>query len=168
MQGRTDGNGWWDTRQYANDAKCSGANYINDAQKNLWKGVLHVVVADDMFKLPQETVASVTDGTSNTLLVGEYATKTHLNRSCLWAYTYAAYSHGAAVPQSRTLLNDYDRCVKIGGTGGDNPCKRGWGSFHANSLQFLYADGAVRGLSLNISMDIFCEQATMAGGEAAR
>jgi len=165
MEGRSDGSGWWDTRQYSADGKCAGsANYYQDARKSLWKGVFHVV--DDLLK--QETMANIIDGTSNTLVVGEYGTKTHISRGALWAYSYAAYSHGAAVPESRTLLADYDRCVKIGGAGGDNPCKRGWGSFHANSLQFLYADGAVRPINININMDVFCEQATMAGGEPAR
>jgi prepilin-type N-terminal cleavage/methylation domain-containing protein len=167
VEGRSDGAGWWDTRQYIVDSKgCAGsANYLGDPKKALWKGLFHVV--DDVLK--QERMADVHDGTSNTTMVGEYATSTHDNRGVFWAYSYGAYNQGAAVPQSRSLINDYDRCVRIGGSGGDNVCKRGWGSFHGGGVvQFVNVDGSLRIVSRNIHMEIFCELATIAGGEANR
>lgn len=162
VSGRSDGNGWWDTRQY--DSCCgnpASANYLGDPVKQLWKGIFHNV--DSV--LSQERIATVLDGTSNTLMLGEFATRTKLDRSSFWAYSYASYNKSAAVPQARTLLGDYDKCVKIGGAGADNSCKRGWGSYHPNVLQFSMADASVRQVRTNIDLELFCRQATIAGAE---
>ena len=148
MEGKTDGLGWWDTQQYTN-------------QPRQWKGVLHIVDHE----LKQERMGTVTDGTSTTLMVGEHATKTHKNRRTFWGYSYASYNQSAATPQSRIMLADYDRCVAIGGAGDPNPCKRGWGSFHPGGIQFIHVDGSSRMITVNIDMNLFCDLATIGGGE---
>ncbi len=149
MQGRSDGTGWWDGSQ-------------NDHFPRNWRGVLHTVGTDG---LTCESFANIRDGTSNTLMVGEMSSVTHQNRATFWAYTYGGYNTSAAVPESRTLLNDYDKCVAIGGSGGSNPCKRGWGSFHPGVIHFALCDGSVRTINTNIDMELFCQLATIAGGE---
>jgi prepilin-type N-terminal cleavage/methylation domain-containing protein len=149
MEGKSDGNGWWDTQQY------------DGVLPYEWKGVLHNV--DHILK--QERIGTVTDGTSTTLMVGEFSTKTHTNRRTFWGYSYASYNKSAATPQSRTLLADYDRCVAIGGVGDPNPCKRGWGSFHPGGIQFIHVDGSSRLITTNIDMNLFCDLATIGGGE---
>ncbi|WP_202921795.1 DUF1559 domain-containing protein [Anatilimnocola aggregata] len=152
MQGKSDGNGWWDTNQYSNQDKS-------------WAGVLHIYDSG----LPiQERIGTVQDGTSNTLMVGEYSTKTHPRRRTFWGYSYTSYNQGAATPQSRVLLNDFDRCVAIGGTGGANPCKRGWGSFHPGGIQFINVDGSARSISPTIDINLFCDLATINGGETSQ
>jgi prepilin-type N-terminal cleavage/methylation domain-containing protein len=152
MEGKSDGNGWWDTQQY------------NGVLPFEWKGVLHNV--DHILK--QERIGTVTDGTSTTLMVGEYSTKTHVNRRTFWGYSYASYNKSCATPQSRILLNDYDRCVAIGGVGDPNPCKRGWGSFHPGGIQFIHVDGSSRMISKTIDINLFCDLATIGGGESSQ
>lgn len=152
MGGRSDGSGWWDNRQHS-------------TLKREWKGVLHTI---DGQGLECENFGTITDGTSNTWMVGEYTTKSRVRRRTHWAYSYASYNKSDAVAESRTLLNDYDRCVAIGGAGADNACKRGWGSFHPGGIQFVLCDGSVRNVTKTINMTLFVELATIAGGEAAQ
>jgi prepilin-type processing-associated H-X9-DG protein len=149
MGGRSDASGWWDN-----------ADHVN-LQQN-WKGVLHTVGTGN---LRSETMASIIDGTANTLAVGEYTTKTHSNRSTFWAYTYTSYNASNAVPEARTLIPDYDKCVLINGAGGSNACKRSWGSFHPGGMQFALCDGSARFLASNINMPVWVALATIAGDE---
>jgi hypothetical protein len=66
-------------------------------------------------------------------------------------------------------LGDYDRCVQIGGQGGANSCKRGWGSFHAgNIIQYMLCDGSVRPISTEVDMNLLSDMATIAGGEVSQ
>ena len=44
---------------------------------------------------------------------------------------------------------DYDRCEAIGGLGGNNPCQRGWGSYHFDGLQVSFQPQADRRDHLN-------------------
>ncbi|MCS7304743.1 MAG: DUF1559 domain-containing protein [Thermoguttaceae bacterium] len=164
MEGMTDGGGWWDSHE---------GSYLPMSQR----GVLHVVAdraraewspSEVPRPLTTETIENIRDGTSNTLLVGEMATRTRPRRRTFWAYAYTSYNTSAAVPQSRTLLGDYDQCSAIGGAGGDNPCKRGWGSYHPGVIQFVLCDGSVRPISQQIDINVFCALATIAGGEAVQ
>jgi prepilin-type processing-associated H-X9-DG protein len=105
---------------------------------------------------------------SNTLLVGEKASATTgatQGQQTFWGYSYAGFNKSTMLPQSRMLLTDYERCKQIGGDGADNPCKGGWGSFHAGGLQFALCDGSVRLISDNIDMNVLCEASTIAGDE---
>ena len=149
------GNFWWDTYENA-DPRTPAATL---------KGPIHV--QSRTLGLTGERLTGITDGTSNTLMVGEYTTKTHDTRSTLWARSYTSYSMSSAVPgQSRGLIGDYDRCDAIGGTGGINPCKRAFGSQHENVINFLRCDGSVRTISLTIDVNtVFPALCTIAGGE---
>jgi prepilin-type N-terminal cleavage/methylation domain-containing protein/prepilin-type processing-associated H-X9-DG protein len=118
----------------------------------------------------QETFSRITDGLSNTLLVGEYVTKSHERRRTYWAYSYTSYNQSSVtIGQSRTLLPDFDACVRVGGLGGSNVCKRGWGGLHAgNRINFVMCDGSVRAISSNVDVNfVFPSMATIAGGEVA-
>lgn len=149
VNGRTNGTGWLDNRS------------APSAVKN-WRGVLHHVSSE----IGCERIGDIIDGTSNTIMVGEYASQTRTRRGTFWAYTYTSYVNSSiTVGQSRTLLNDYDRCVSIGGAGGSNSCKRGFASFHEGGIQFLMADGAVRFISENIDSDLLGGLATIRNGE---
>jgi prepilin-type processing-associated H-X9-DG protein len=114
------------------------------------------------------TVAGITDGTSNTLMIGEWATKTELDRRTFWAYAYDCYNEGVVTyGQPRTLLNDYTLCLNTA-PGGDNQCKRGFGSFHSGGLivNFALCDGSVRAISTSVDMNVVPPaMATIAGGE---
>lgn len=150
-------NKWWDTYENA-DPRTPGSNL---------RGPIHV--QSRALGLKGEAFTAISDGLSNTLMVGEYTTKTHETRGTFWARSYASYSMSSAVPgQSRTLLGDYDRCVALGGTGGSNPCKRAFGAQHDGVVNFLRCDGSVRGVSTTIDVNsVFPALCTMAGGEVA-
>src|SRR5204863_4209082 len=120
--------------------------------------------------------AAVSDGLSQTLMVGEYSTRPSkaigrstngMSRRTFWAYTYGPYNRSDAMPESRTLIGDYDRCTAIGGQGAFEPCSRAWGSLHTDLLNFLLCDGSVQTFSLTIDTQIFAEAATIAGKEFA-
>jgi prepilin-type processing-associated H-X9-DG protein len=103
-------------------------------------------------------------------MVGEYVTKTHQSRRTFWAYSYTSYNQSSiTIGQTRTLLPDFDECVRIGGLGGSNVCKRGWGSLHGGGrINFVMADGSVRGVSTSVDVNrVLPAMDTIAGGEVA-
>jgi len=114
-----------------------------------------------------DNLAAIADGTSNTLFVGERHTTTHLTRGPFWADTFNLYTAGATYLNGITnsyLLPDYDDCVaKVPNA---NYCKYGWGSLHgSNLIQFVFGDGHVQGISINIDLNPFASLSTIAGGE---
>jgi prepilin-type processing-associated H-X9-DG protein len=102
--------------------------------------------------------ADITDGTSNTLMFGEYATaKGTLSRRTLWAFAYTSYNlSDVTINQPRTLIADFNQCAAIPSPHNDNnQCKRGWGSLHsAGTLNFAFADGSVHSVSKNVDMTL--------------
>jgi prepilin-type N-terminal cleavage/methylation domain-containing protein len=168
MAGVTDGLRWF-------DAECGRSAPLQQ------RGILHST-SDPMsppafpggYTAPpygKERMANITDGTSNTLMVGEYYTgpKSTPRRSTFWAYTYTSFNQSEVVlpPQSRQLFADYNRCDSFSSTsvGGGNPCKRAWGSYHPNSISFVNGDGSIRSISTNIDMIVFAALATIENGE---
>jgi|SRR5262245_2428913 len=120
-----------------------------------------------------ERFANIIDGLSNSLLVGEYTNKKELTlngtqasrRGTFWAYTYASYNQGSITTESRILNNSYRNCESQPGQGQDNPCKRGFGSFHTGGMNFGMCDGSVRFVSNTIDINLLAAMATIAGGE---
>ena len=130
------------------------------------RGVLHGV--DDWNSLTQERMLSISDGTSNTLMVGERSTRTTTSRGTFWANSFNLYSLSSAGVESASLLNDYDACVAaVPVLGETDPfaCKYGWGSYHDNAINFVCCDGHVVALTTGVNMTIFQALATIAGGE---
>jgi prepilin-type N-terminal cleavage/methylation domain-containing protein len=102
----------------------------------------------------QTKIGGITDGTSNTMVIGEYASITVPRRRTFWGYSYTSYVQSTVtVGQPRHLIADYNRCG-TNGPGGDNPCKRGWGSMHTGVLQWAFADGSVRAISSNVDLGV--------------
>jgi prepilin-type N-terminal cleavage/methylation domain-containing protein len=128
------------------------------------RGAFH---GDGYSGLFPEKIASVTDGLSNTLFVGERHSLTHCtttNSRCpFWAASFNLYTGGAASPYSITLQPDYDKCQSVVNS---NFCKYGWGSLHPGGISFLFGDGSVHTISPTIDMAIFNALATISGGEA--
>ncbi|MBY0525769.1 MAG: DUF1559 domain-containing protein [Gemmataceae bacterium] len=151
VSGRSDGSGWFDQA-------------AESTMPRQWLGILHS--DGPPYNLGSERVTDVLDGTGNTLMVGERAHSTHSNRATFWAYTYGGYNSSAGVPESRIFLRDYDLCVQTPGVGGENPCKRGWSSFHSGDVvNFVFVDGSVRTLHVNINVNTFVAMTTVRGGE---
>jgi prepilin-type processing-associated H-X9-DG protein len=146
-----------------------------------WRGVLHGT-ASAYNGIPQqnatgqqgsqlsqmggpERIANITDGASNTLMVGEYTSLTNTNRATFWSYTYASYNQSSITTESRVLGNDYAKCAQLPGQGGDNPCKRGFGSNHTTGMNFAFCDGSVRFISLGVDINSLAAMATISGRE---
>ena len=175
IAGTSDGTAWWDDATGNPQTTGTGITLA-------YRGVLHAGID---YKRPSkfgraginspygnpERIASIIDGTSNTLVVGEYTTSTSVNRTTFWAYEYTSFAMSEVCilpPQSRQMLNDYDACANQlppGFTNGSNPCKRGLASFHTGVVNFLLADGSVRAISTNVDMALLAAMATVANGE---
>jgi prepilin-type N-terminal cleavage/methylation domain-containing protein len=130
------------------------------AQIQQWRGPLHSYASKTEKK---DNLTGFMDGTSNTLMVGEYTTNTTTNRGTFWAYTYTCFAIASAQTMSGTLLADYNACGTS--TGNSNMCKRGWGSNHSGGIMFVLGDGSVRMINTNINMTIFASLGSIAGGE---
>jgi len=114
-----------------------------------------------------ERLTNATDGLSNTLMVGEYTSRTVTTRGTFWAYTYASYNQSSIGAESRLLGSDYTKCATTPGLYGDQMCKRAFNSEHTQGGNFTMGDGSVRFVSYNVDINILQNSATMAGGEVA-
>jgi prepilin-type N-terminal cleavage/methylation domain-containing protein/prepilin-type processing-associated H-X9-DG protein len=166
----------WGGTDWGKDQGGNNENWDDATQVKNWlmknhpedRGVMH---AAGVAGAVAERIGSITDGTSNTLMVGEYSTKTHVasesSRRTFWAYAYTSYNESCVTfAQSRTLIPDFDLSNNTA-PGGSNQCKRAWGSFHSGGLlNFAMCDGSVRGISPNVDMNsVLPALATIAGGE---
>jgi prepilin-type N-terminal cleavage/methylation domain-containing protein/prepilin-type processing-associated H-X9-DG protein len=101
-------------------------------------------------------LTSVTDGTSNTFMIGEDVPSK--NHWCSWPYANNATGTCAIAPNAKRLDGtEYD--------------PRDWGnvysfrSRHTGGLQFAYADGSVHFISNSIDLATYRAMATIQGGE---
>ena len=124
------------------------------------RGVLH---GDNNGSVPAERITNITDGTSNTLMVGERVTISHNRRTTFWADSFNLYSLSGAYPDSATLLADYDACGRV--TSDIAQCKYGWGSLHGGGINFVLCDGHVTVIHNNINMQVFLALATINAGD---
>ncbi|HKB03766.1 MAG TPA: DUF1559 domain-containing protein [Gemmataceae bacterium] len=121
-----------------------------------------------------ENFAACTDGLSNTVMLGEYTTRTTTTRGTFWAYTYASYNQSSVGLESRLFGKPYGAsatdttgCWGSPGLYGDQPCKRALNSQHTNGANFALGDGSVRFISYNVDMTLLGNMATISGGEVA-
>src|SRR5947209_7104793 len=127
--------GYWDEVQIVN---------TNLAKLGInGKGAFH---GDGYSGLKPERMGSISDGTSNTLFIGERHTISHVTRGPLWADSFNLYTAGAAyVPASSSaypnlatyLMPDFDKCSNANTTS-NNVCKYGWGSLHSGNINFVF------------------------------
>jgi len=137
-----------------------------------YRGVLHGSAPPNSIYNKQgmgvETIASVTDGTSNTIAVGEFTTNNYNTRRVFWAYGYTSYDIGTIVPEFWDIHNNMTSCANgtlaIGG-GAWDVCKRAFGSNHPGGLNYAVADGSVRFVRQTTNKKVLIGLATVAGGE---
>jgi prepilin-type processing-associated H-X9-DG protein len=138
-------------------------------QPSSWRGLLHVVhelpIPGVVRQFRPERHAAIRDGTSNTLAVTEYHTRTNNRNRAFWGYGRNQYSHAAAMITSVTRTPDFDECVRL--TNGDPgiQCRRTFASLHPGGANAVFADGSVRFLSQNLDGRLFMALATIAGEE---
>ena len=138
------------------------------------RGAFHT---DGYTGLNPETLTTISDGTSNTLFIGERHIKPGgtseewMRRGPFWADAFNLYNTSASyLGISNTYMTpDYEQCqmsTANGGSGNANYCKYGWGSFHSGGIQFAYGDGHVAIVQPTIDQVIFAALGTVSGGEA--
>jgi prepilin-type processing-associated H-X9-DG protein len=147
------------TSDAGSDRNWDDATQVGDMVRNwnrLMRGVFPACTDWDGAAILPTRISEITDGTANTIAFGEYATaKGTLSRRTLWAYAYTSYNlSDITINQPRTLIADFDKCRAIPSPkGNDNQCKRAWGSLHSGgTLNFAFADGSVRAVSMNVDM----------------
>jgi prepilin-type N-terminal cleavage/methylation domain-containing protein/prepilin-type processing-associated H-X9-DG protein len=157
--------GYWDEVQIAQaDLAKIGVN---------GKGAFH---ADGYSKLTPERMVYITDGTSNTIFIGERAiTSATKGRGPFWANSFNLYTssaaylprQSAAYPNLQAILSpDYDNCLVLNPLNGGNVCKYGWGSLHTGRINFLFGDGSVHSISQGVDLTVFAALATIQGAES--
>jgi hypothetical protein len=138
----------------------------------------------------------ITDGTSKTLLIGEYTTITQpsggpppTTRTVLWANSLYGFNVGnislpiacranptattctTALPGwSITLDPDYEKCYATSTpplNTGSSPCKRTFATVHSGgAINFVLCDGSTRAMLVTMDMRILASFATIAGAES--
>jgi prepilin-type N-terminal cleavage/methylation domain-containing protein/prepilin-type processing-associated H-X9-DG protein len=111
------------------------------------------------------SIASITDGTNNTISMGELLPAQRADDE-VWQYN--GNGHGTTVPMNlQTPLN----CDTAGGFGSTNWQSRcaytntNFKSKHPGGVNFLFADGSVHFLKQTIALTTFCALGSRAGGE---
>jgi prepilin-type N-terminal cleavage/methylation domain-containing protein/prepilin-type processing-associated H-X9-DG protein len=132
------------------------------------RGVMHAT--DPATAARAERIADITDGTSNTLMFGEYATKNTPGRRTFWAYAYTSYNQSVVTFNAPWALQaDFAACAATPpplNFSGNNQCKRAFASFHPGGLNFAFCDGSVHTISRNVdTVYVLPALATIAGGE---
>jgi prepilin-type N-terminal cleavage/methylation domain-containing protein/prepilin-type processing-associated H-X9-DG protein len=168
------GSDWWSNPNNPDDGG-SNENWDDAAQMPALmahfpgdRGVMHAT--DPLTPGQVERIANITDGTSNTLMVGEYATKNTPGRRTFWAYAYTSYNQSLVTFNAPwTLQADFAACAATPpplNFSGSNQCKRAWGSFHTGGLNFAFCDGSVHTITRSVDMlYVLPALATIAGGE---
>jgi len=142
--------------------RSDGLRYLDSAELGAFpredRGAIHTI---GVLNFTTEKYQNVTDGLSNTLMLGESATRTNPSMRTFWAYAYAHYSLSSVTAQPRTLWGDYDACKAAGGYGGPLACRRGWGSMHPGVINFALCDASVRSIALGVDMKVLESMSTI-------
>jgi prepilin-type N-terminal cleavage/methylation domain-containing protein/prepilin-type processing-associated H-X9-DG protein len=168
------------TTGYNGDAFHDNPLYTQSTLGTTTRGVLHVVggataisstgALTNANTMTCETMGSIRDGSSNTVAVSEYHTRTQNDRRTFWAYAYSGYSLSAALPFSATFVPDYVKCYELSNKGfipsdQQHICKRSFASMHSGGLNALKADGSVMFIKNSINTNTWMALATVDGTE---
>lgn len=120
-----------------------------------------------------ERFANCTDGLSNTLMIGEYTSRSTSTRGTFWAYTYASYNQSSVGAESRLYGKPYgpnssDRAGCWGTPSifnNDQTCKRAFNAEHPSAANWAVGDGSTRSISYNVDINLLQNMGTIGGGE---
>lgn len=132
---------------------------LNNPQK---RGALHFVGKNGH---GSERFRDVLDGTSNSLLAGEFHTLTSVRDKAFWGASFNFLSIGTVQgPSPLRGQANYTHCDAVFPF---NQCNRAFASFHTGGVHFLFLDGKVRFLSENTDGRMLLKLGTIAGDEVA-
>lgn len=125
------------------------------------------------FGISPTRLRDITDGGSNTLLVGEGQTLTTRNRGTFWAHSHAYYALASITigyPVPTFAITDHAACTAAADamSVSNHPCHRFLGSMHTGGIQFVRCDGSVTFISQNIDLEVLGGLSTIAGNETNR
>jgi prepilin-type N-terminal cleavage/methylation domain-containing protein/prepilin-type processing-associated H-X9-DG protein len=143
-----------------------------------WRGPLYAILGPNI-QPPENAlgpclIKHITDGTSKTLLIGEYTNMDYGRRRTFWAFTYSSYALSQTVEQPRVFLAEYHKCTATGETGavgqpntssGHKVCKRAWWSMHPGGMNVAMCDGSGDFLSFDTDLRRFAAIGSIAGDE---
>jgi prepilin-type N-terminal cleavage/methylation domain-containing protein len=121
-----------------------------------------------------ERFANCTDGLSNTLMIGEYTSRSSSRRGTFWAYTYASYNQSSLGAESRLYGKPYGESAsdRTGCWGtpslfnNDQTCKRAFNAEHPSGANWTLGDASVRFISYNVDINLLQNMGTIGGGES--
>jgi prepilin-type N-terminal cleavage/methylation domain-containing protein/prepilin-type processing-associated H-X9-DG protein len=137
----------------ATDARWINPSTINGSYNGLNDGDGIFFRADYRIK---RRIADITDGTSNTFMIGEDIPSKNIH--CAWPFANTATGTCAIAPNGKRP-NGTEFTI------GDWPNVYSFRSRHLGGLQFAYADGSVHFINDSIPLTVYRAMATISGGE---
>jgi prepilin-type N-terminal cleavage/methylation domain-containing protein/prepilin-type processing-associated H-X9-DG protein len=136
-----------------------GAGRIDDgAGRNPWSSTDYAAnqrVIDNRPKVMR--IAEITDGTSNTILIGEKSMDPRGYTSGSWYWDQPVFSGGSG---GTARMGTYTYLDAIG-----VPFPDHWGSAHPGAAQYLFGDGSVRTISYSVPNTEVLKMLTPSSGE---
>jgi prepilin-type N-terminal cleavage/methylation domain-containing protein/prepilin-type processing-associated H-X9-DG protein len=173
--GRTDGFVTWDLWE---DMPALGQVRPSGAHRG-WRGPLYAILGENIIPpanaLGPCLMKHITDGTSKTMLIGEYTNIDNRIRGTFWAYTYASYALSQTVSQPRVFMAEYNKCIALGENGtvgsptystGGRVCKRAWWAMHPGGMNIVMCDGSSDFFSFDADLNLFASIGSIAGGDS--
>jgi prepilin-type N-terminal cleavage/methylation domain-containing protein/prepilin-type processing-associated H-X9-DG protein len=147
-----------------------GTNFGQPGGFTAGTGVMRGFFDYRLFSTPP-TIASVTDGTSNTVIYGEVMpsraadSNFWFQNGCLAGHTVPVnWNSNTVDPTLGTCNGQWQNSTAAVGCRFSAAAK-GFVSLHPGGSNFAFADGSVRFLKQSISMPIYCAVGSRAGGE---
>ncbi len=156
---------WWDRARGVGSARWSN-EFKKDQVAKLGRGPFQVVNPDEGIKPAK--ISSITDGTSKTMLIGEYMTLTGDDRrKPAWGASWRNTNLSVMFIDGAMRLSDFDTCGDIVGDANANfLCKRAYGSMHGGGvINFARCDGSVTAIQREIDGVIFEALGTIAADD---
>jgi hypothetical protein len=104
-------------------------------------------------------LAEITDGTSNTVLIGEKALDPAVCQTGSWYYDEPFYTGGSEGTTRLGFLVLKDRPGAL--------INSNWGSAHTSTAEFVFADGSIRGIPHGTDWVLVYHALTPSAGDAS-